>query len=111
MQKLELTPENNGVSVDLGIPPVFDLLNEDLQDYQEKSSHLRSGRLQKFSLTATQAILYFDPFAPGDSVRLSFLLRAKYPFRARTFPSRASEYHQPEVNALECPVELDVRKK
>ena len=101
----------NMVMVDLGIPPGFDLLSEDLQDYQEKSSNMRSGRLQKFSLTATQAILYFDSFAPGDTVRLSFRLRAKYPIRARTFPSRAYEYYQPEVNAVARPMELEVRKK
>jgi len=101
----------NMVMVDLGIPPGFDLLSEDLQDYQEKSSALKSGRLQKFSLTATQAILYFDSFAPGDTVRLSFRLRAKYPIRAHTFPSRAYEYYEPEVNAVARPVELEVRKK
>jgi hypothetical protein len=56
------------VIVDLGIPPGFDLLSEDLQDYQNKSAGLKSGRLPKFSLTATQAILYFDSFAPGDTV-------------------------------------------
>ena len=53
------------VMVDLGIPPGFDLLSEDLQDYQEKSAGRKSGRLEKFSLTATQAILYFDSIAAG----------------------------------------------
>ena len=48
----------NMVIVDLGIPPGFDLLSEDLQAYQGKSASLKSGRLEKFSLTATQAILY-----------------------------------------------------
>ncbi len=42
----------NMVMIDLGIPPGFDLLSEDLQAYQEKKGHL-----QKFNLTATQAIL------------------------------------------------------
>ena len=101
----------NMVMVDLGIPPGFDLLSEDLQEYQEKSAALKSGRLQKFSLTATQAILYFDSFAPGDTVSLRFRLRAKYPIRARTFPSRAYEYYEPEVKAVARPVQLEVRKK
>jgi uncharacterized protein YfaS (alpha-2-macroglobulin family) len=106
-----LSKTANMVMVDLGIPPGFDLLSEDLQTYQEKSAGLKSGRLQKFSLTATQAILYFDSFAAGDAVNLSFRLRAKYPIRARTFPSRAYEYYEPEVNAVARPVELEVRKK
>ncbi len=101
----------NMVMVDLGIPPGFDLLSEDLQTYVEKSAALKSGRLQKFSLTATQAILYFDSFAAGDTVSLSFRLRAKYPIRARTFPSRAYEYYEPEVNAVARPVQLEVRRK
>jgi hypothetical protein len=55
----------NMVMVDLGIPPGFDLLSEDLQTYQEKSAARKSGRLEKFSLTATQAILYFDSIGAG----------------------------------------------
>jgi uncharacterized protein YfaS (alpha-2-macroglobulin family) len=101
----------NMVMVDLGIPPGFDLLSEDLQDYQDKSAGLKSGRLSKFSLTATQAILYFDSFAPGDTVRVKFRLRAKYPVRARTFRSRVYEYYDPEVSSVAPPVQLEVRQR
>jgi hypothetical protein len=52
-------------------------------------------------------LLYFDSVTPGDTVRL----RAKYPIRAHTFPSRAYEYYEPEVNAVARPVELEVRRK
>ncbi len=106
-----LTKTANMVMIDLGIPPGFDLLGEDLQDYQEKSASRGSGRLEKFNMTATQAILYFNSVAPGDTVRLSFRLRAKYPIRARTFPSRAYEYYDPEVNSVARPVQLEVAKK
>jgi uncharacterized protein YfaS (alpha-2-macroglobulin family) len=101
----------NMVMVDLGIPPGFDLLSEDLQTYQEKSAGLKSGHLSKFSLTATQAILYFDSFAPGDTVTVKFRLRAKYPIRARTFKSRVYEYYVPEVSSVARPVQLEVRKR
>ncbi len=57
----------NMVMVDLGIPPGFDLLSEDFQEHQAKGAGRRSGRLQKFNTTATQAILYFDTIAPGDT--------------------------------------------
>jgi hypothetical protein len=104
-------PKNaNMVMVDLGIAPGFDLLSEDLQAYQENSKGLKSGRLEKFSLTATQAILYFDSFSPGDTVKLRFRLRAKYPIRARTFQSRVYEYYDPQVNAVARPVQLEVPK-
>jgi uncharacterized protein YfaS (alpha-2-macroglobulin family) len=106
-----LTKPANMVMVDLGIPPGFDLLSEDLQDYAERSAGLKSGRLEKFSLTATQAILYFDSFAPGSEVTLKFRLRAKYPIRAQTFASRVYEYYSPDVNSVARPVQLEVRKR
>jgi hypothetical protein len=100
----------NMVMVDLGIPPGFDLLTEDLQAYQEKSAGLKSGRMEKFNMTATQAILYFDSFAPGDSIALKFRLRAKYPMRARTFPSKVYAYYDPDMNSIAQPVQLEVVK-
>jgi alpha-2-macroglobulin-like protein len=121
--KNNLDKTANLVMVDLGIPPGFDLLSEDLQDYQEKSASLnlatrnlatrdlKSGRLSKFSLTATQAILYFDSFAPGETVTVKFRLRAKYPIRARTFKSRVYEYYDPEVSSVAKPVQLEVHRR
>jgi len=99
------------VMVDLGIPPGFELLSEDLETYREKSASQKSGRLEKFSLTATQAILYFDSVAPGGEFALSFRLRAKYPIRVHTFASRVYEYYTPEVNSLAPPVQLEVYKR
>ena len=89
--------------VDLGIPPGFDLLSEDLQAYQEKS-----GRLKKFSLTPTQAILYFDAIGPNETITLHYRLRAKYPIRVKTFASHAYEYYAPEIRATARPVQLEV---
>ncbi|HME06442.1 MAG TPA: hypothetical protein VKG25_05300, partial [Bryobacteraceae bacterium] len=109
--KSNLPKVANMVMVDLGIPPGFDLLSEDLQVYQEKSAGQKSGRLDKFSLTATQAILYFDSVAPGDTVAVHFRLRAKYPIRARTFQSRVYEYYNPEVSSIAAPVLLEVKKR
>ena len=108
--KNNLAKAANMVMVDLGIPPGFDLLSEDLQSYQEKSAGLKSGRLQKFSLTATQAILYFDLFAAGETITVKYRLQAKYPIRARTFQSRVYEYYDPDVNSVAKPVQLEVAK-
>jgi uncharacterized protein YfaS (alpha-2-macroglobulin family) len=99
----------NMVMVDLGIPPGFNLLSEDLQDYVEKSASFKSGRLEKFTQTATQAILYFDSFVPGSTVTLKYRLQAKYPIRARTFRSRVYEYYDPDVHAEARPIELQVK--
>ena len=109
--KNNLGKQANMIMVDLGIPPGFDLLGEDLQSYQENSAAKASGKLEKFSLTATQAILYFDSIAAGDTVTLKFRLRAKYPIRARSFASRVYEYYDPDVNAVARPQQLEVRPR
>src|SRR5207249_12143043 len=108
--KNNLTKVANMVMVDLGIPPGFDLLSEDLQDFQAKTAGKKGGRREKFSQTATQAILYFDSLGAGDTVTLKYRLRAKYPIRARTFQSRVYEYYDPEVNAVARPMQLEVKK-
>ena len=97
--------------VDLGIPPGFDLLSEDLQAFEEKNTGAKAGSLEKFSLTATQAILYFNALSPKQTVTLSVRLRAKYPIRARTFQSRVYEYYDPEVNSTASPVRLEVTER
>jgi len=101
----------NMVMVDLGIPPGFDLLSEDLQAFQEKTARKKGGRLEKFSLTATQAILYFDSVGAAETITLNYRLRAKYPIKARTFQSRVYEYYNPDVKAVARPVQLEVARK
>jgi hypothetical protein len=56
-----------------------------------------SGRLEKFNLTATQAILYFNSLDPGETITL--------PYRVRTLFSCVYEYYDPEVNAIARPVQ------
>jgi len=101
----------NMVMIDLGIPPGFDLLSEDLQAMLEKTAGQKGGRLEKFSLTSTQAILYFDSIGAGSTVKVNFRLRAKYPIRARTLQSRVYEYYDPEVNSIARPVRMEVSKR
>ncbi len=97
------------VMVDLGIPPGFELLSEDLQKMVEKTAGVTSGRLEKFSMTATQAILYFDSIAPRDSFEVRYRLRAKYPIHAQAFASRVYEYYDPNINATAKPVHFEVK--
>jgi len=99
------------VMVELGIPPGFELLTEDFDDYRNKSAGRKSGRLEKFNLTATQAILYFDSIGAGETIPLRYRLRAKYPIRTRTFQSRVYEYYDPEVKSVARPVEMEIRKR
>lgn len=99
----------NMVMVDLGIPPGFELLTEDLDSYQSKPATRTGGHLEKYSLTATQAILYFDSIPANGRLALTYRLRAKYPVKARTFESKVYEYYTPDVASRAAPVEFVVR--
>ena len=101
----------NMVMVDLGIPPGFDLQSEDLQTMIEKTSGARAGKLEKFSQTATQAILYFNALGPDQTVLIHFRLRAKYPIKAKTFESKVYEYYDPAVTASAAPAQFEVTGK
>ena len=103
-----LSKTANMIMVDLGIPPGFELLSEDLQSFQEKADGANAGRLEKFSLAATQAILYFNGLGPHQEVTLKVRLRAKYPIRAHTLRSRLYEYYDPDVSSTSRPVKLEV---
>jgi hypothetical protein len=98
------------VMVDLGIPPGFELLTEDLQEMQERTAGAATGRLEKFQLTATQAILYLNAVGAGQTVTVKFRLRAKYPIRAKNFVSRVYEYYDPGVGSEARPVQFTVTK-
>jgi alpha-2-macroglobulin-like protein len=101
----------NMIMVDLGIPPGFDLLSEDLQTLQEKSVGGKAGGLEKFSLTTTQAILYFNALASNQTVTFTYRLRAKYPIRAKSFESKVYEYYDPDVQSVARPVQLEVGRR
>jgi hypothetical protein len=100
----------NMVMIDLGIPPGFELLSEDLQEMQEKTAGRRGGgKLEKLTQTATQAMLYFDSIPAGGTLVVPYRLRAKYPIRAKTLLSRTWEYYDPSVRSVARPVVLEVR--
>jgi len=103
-----LDKQANMVMVDLGIPPGFELQTEDLQTMVENTAHARAGRLEKFNLTATQAILYFNGIGAGQTIRVHFRLRAKYPIRVKAFASRVYEYYDPAVSATARPATFEV---
>lgn len=110
--KNNLPKTANMVMIDLGIPPGFDLLSEDLQSMQERAAGQKGGgRLEKFTQTATQAMLYFDSIPANGTVTVKYRLRAKFPIRARTPKSVAYEYYDPAVNSVARPVLLEVARK
>lgn len=91
------------VVVDLGIPPGFEL---DPVSFEEMKA---SGRLQRYSLTGRQVILYFEEVLHEKALDFSYTLRAKYPVRAKTPVSAVYPYYEPEARAEARPTEVAIQ--
>jgi len=93
----------NMVLVDLGIPPGFQVVAEDLEE-------ARGSRLiDRFEITGRQVILYLDALSPQRPFLLRYRLRARYPVRAQAPRAVAYEYYDPESRGEAPPVLLTVR--
>jgi uncharacterized protein YfaS (alpha-2-macroglobulin family) len=93
----------NMVVIDLGLPPGFEVLSEDLQGL------VSEGTIEKYSLAARQIIIYLDRLASRKPLEFSYRLRAKFPVKAATPASRVYRYYNPEIEATSQPVALVVR--
>lgn len=91
------------VIVDLGIPPGFEVLTDDLTNLVERRV------LQRFDLTPRQVICYIERIEGGAVVGWQFRLRAKMPVRARTGRATAYEYYAPRESAIARPIILTAR--
>jgi hypothetical protein len=92
------------VMLDLGIPPGF---TADAGDFAEM---VGAKKVQKFSLTERQAILYLGDVEPNKEYTFKYTLKPKYPVKAKTPSSTAYEYYTPEHRATAAPVELVVEE-
>jgi hypothetical protein len=92
------------VIVDLGIPPGFTV---DPGEFAE----LVGKKIEKFSVTARQATLYLGDVKPGDEITFDYVLKPKYPIKAKTPSSVAYEYYTPANRATAKPAELEVTEK
>ena len=92
------------VIVDVGIPPGFQVISEDLAKLVEQKV------IQKFSLTGRQVIVYLEEVRPQSTVTISYRLRATCPIRASSGAAAAYEYYAPEETRVEAkPVKLVVK--
>ncbi|MGQ9461904.1 MAG: MG2 domain-containing protein [Candidatus Fervidibacter sp.] len=88
------------VIVDIGIPPGFEVLTDDLTNLVERKV------LSKFELTPRQVICYLDRIEGGAVVEWRFRLRAKMPVRAKTGRTTAYEYYAPQEAGITAPITL-----
>jgi hypothetical protein len=88
--------------IDLGVPPGFDVLTEDLQRLVEQ------GIIARYELTGRQVIAYVEDLSWEAPLRFSLRLRARFPLRAQTPPSSAYDYYNPETVMVREPLEVTV---
>ena len=90
--------------IDLGVPPGFAPLTEDLNQLVEK------GLIARYEVTGRQVIIYLEDLAYGAPLTFSYRLRARFPMRAQTPPSSAYDYYNPESPAIREPLLLTVEE-
>ena len=93
------------VMLELGVPPGFTV---DAGDFAEL---VAAKKVNKFSVTARQVILYLGDVKPGDVQTFAYSLKPKYPIKAKTPATVVYEYYTPANRAAARPVELVVEEK
>jgi len=88
--------------IDLGVPPGFTVLTEDLSRLVEQ------GTIARYELTGRQIIIYLEDLASESPLAFSYRLRARFPMRAQTPPSSAYDYYNPTDMAVRAPLEVTV---
>lgn len=89
--------------IDLGIPPGFTVLTEDLD------TAVRAKIIARYELTARQIIIYLEEFDFKKPLTFTYRLKAKFPLRAQTPSSTMYDYYNPSVTATQAPTMLTVR--
>jgi hypothetical protein len=90
------------VIVDLGIPPGFNVLADDLDKL------VGNGIIAKYSVTGRQLTIYIDNLESGKILEFSYKLQAKYPIRAKTPESQVYEYYNPQIRDVAKPTDIVV---
>jgi hypothetical protein len=93
--------------IDLGVPPGFTVLAEDLSRLVEQGVIARY-ELARYELTGRQIIIYLEDFSSQTPLRFSYRLRARFPMRAQTPPSSAYDYYNPSELTVQAPLQVAV---
>jgi len=88
--------------IDLGVPPGFSILTEDLSRLVEQKA------IARYELTGRQIIIYLEDFSAESPLRFSYRLRARFPMRAQTPPSSVYDYYNPADTTTRAPLEVTV---
>ena len=97
----------NMAIVDLGIPPGFSVVAEDLdnrvQRDLDKPADYTGVRIKRYEITGRQIIVYVENLTYGEPLTFSYRLLARYPISAQAPASTAYDYYNPDVSSVAQP--------
>jgi hypothetical protein len=93
----------NFVVIDLGIPPGFSVLSEDLTTLKDRQV------IEKYEITGRQIIIYVRNL-DKEGISFTYRLKPKYPIKAKTPKSLVYDYYNPGIKDEVKPVEMEVIK-
>ena len=93
----------NTVLVDLGIPPGFSPIREELDQLVEQKV------VSRYELTGRQIILYMTNVPSGQVYTLHYGLQARFPIKAQTPSSTAYNYYTPDQQDTQAPQRIVVK--
>jgi uncharacterized protein YfaS (alpha-2-macroglobulin family) len=98
--------------IDLGIPPGFKVMTEDLQALVARFQDVQEGypyaTVERFEMTGRQILIYIGNLSNEAPLSFSYRLQAKFPISAQTPASRVYDYYNPDQRGEEQPVEIVV---
>ncbi|RKY03960.1 MAG: hypothetical protein DRP55_00150, partial [Spirochaetes bacterium] len=92
------------VIIDLGIPPGFLVIDDDLK------AMVKNKKIERYSKTGRQVIIYLREIKAKKRIELTLRLKAKYPVKAKSPISTVYEYYKPEQRSYAKEVLLTVTK-
>jgi hypothetical protein len=89
------------IMIDLGIPPGFDLMTEDLAELVQEVPNIT-----RFEKRGRQLSIYVDELSHGTPLTFSYRMKAKYPINGQVPESRVWAYYNPETEAFTKPIQI-----
>jgi hypothetical protein len=102
------------VLIDLGIPPGFSVVTEDLNALVTRSQDVPEDyafpTVERYELTGRQILIYIGNLSAEHALSFSYRLRAKFPINAQAPASNAYDYYNPDVQGNALPVTIVVNE-
>ena len=94
--------------IDLGIPPGFSVVAEDLNAlvnrYEDVPEDYEFPTIERYELTGRQILIYICNLSFEHQLSFSYHMLAKYPITAQAPASNAYDYYNPDIRGEASPV-------